>query len=84
MMIRDLNRSILRVAQPQNVDMADILKFPRTPVLLALSLSNGCTLKTNLSILLKNFASQIQLQSPPIFDAMLILISNMPEVFEDV
>ena len=70
----------------KKADVADVLKFPRTPILLASSVANDCVFKTNKSTSLKNLAPRVQLLSPLIVDSIFILylLPNMPEIFRDV
>ena len=67
------------------VGMAYVSKFFRAPILLPLSLFNGCKMKMNELTLLKNLATRVQLQSSTIVDELRIyhLIPNTLEALVD-
>ena len=89
--VRDLFGSILCLSLEKKVDMAEVLKFPLTPVPLALSHPDGIMQKTPKSALLKHLESKIESTSSTSIDVTIVdamfflhLQGNLPATFGGV
>ena len=86
--VRDIFGSVLRLSLENNVDMAEVLWHPLTPVPLSLSHVDGIMLKSPKSAMMKHLESKV-ISTPPtsiivtITDAMFFmhLQVNLPDIF---
>ena len=90
-MVRDLFGSILYLSLQKNVDMAEVLKYPLTPVPLSLSHVDGSMQKTSKASLMKRLESRVKTIDPSnvnttIIDAMffLHLQFDLPATFGEI
>ena len=90
-LIRDLFGSLLYHSLENKIDIAEVLKFPLTPVPLSICHVDGSMLKSPKSSLMKCIESRVQSQPPrsvdvTIIDAMFMLhlYSNLPNTFGGV
>ena len=91
-MMRDLFGCILKLSLEKKIDMAEVLKFPLTPVPLSLSHVDGTMQKTQKATLLKHLESRIESEPPrqvdiTIVDAMFFLHlqgNHLPSTFGGV
>ena len=71
-MVRDLFGSILYASLQRKIDMAEILKYPLTPIPLSLCHVDGTMQSTKKSVLIKELESRIKTDDPPYIDASII------------
>eukprot|EP00794_Sanderia_malayensis_P002175 gene2175-2471_t len=64
-LMRDLFGSILHLSLEQNIDMAEVMKYPLTPVSLSLSNVDGTMLKTPRSKLMSDLEKRVSATPPP-------------------
>ena len=90
-MVRDIFGSILYLSLQKKVDMAEVLKYPLTPVPLALSHIDGTMQKTTKASLMKHLESKVVTINPThidttIIDAMffLHLQFDLPSTFGEI
>ena len=90
-LVRDVFGNLLNLAVEDKIDLEKALKYPLTPVPLALSHADGTMQKTSKSILMRHLESRIK--SPPpdqvditVVDAMFFLHihTNLPPTFSGV
>ena len=87
-LVRDLFGSILYLSLQKKIDIAEVLKYPLTPVPLSLSHVDGTMQKTPKSTLMKHLESRVKSTAPisvdvTVIDAMffLHLQLNLPVTF---
>ena len=90
-MVRDIFGSILYLSLQKKVDMAEVLKYPLTPVPLSLSHVDGTMQKTTKASLMKHLESKVVTNNPTrvdctIIDAMffLHLQFDLPTTFGEI
>eukprot|EP00794_Sanderia_malayensis_P015514 gene15514-17096_t len=90
-LMRDLFGSILHLSLEQNIDMAEVMKYPLTPVPLSLSNVDGTMLKTPKSKLMSQLEKRVSTSPPPKVEAYVINAAfffhhfcNLPETFGGV
>jgi hypothetical protein len=71
-LVRDLFGSILYHSLEQKIDMAEVLKYPLTPVPLSLSHVNGTMLKSPKVTILKHLESKVTTTPPTSVDTTII------------